>query len=395
MKELVLSKMDLGSFLNFSKKDKTKAVAAVALSQLGLPSKKTEHYRYFDITTLLSKNLTLYKPVANKIKKDQKIVIENGSLIASPLNIKVDIKDEIDLDKDHFDQIYYINHIMATNVISFEFNEDTNIQIVHKFSKDRVILPYRLEIVVKNGAKVTIFEDFDDYNIKESIIFYGWDMLVEKGSFFELIRVQDELENSYSMIASHSVKVKESAKFNIKSFDIGEGKISHNLKVDLLKESFCDAKHLVYCDKDAIRSNVTRIVHKGKNSTTKQIARHVLKDKSRAIFDALIKVENSAKGAITDQNNRSILLNDKAYMISKPQLEIYIDELEASHGSTTGQIDPEEIFYMRARGISEYDAKKMIILGFMKEIIDDVKDKSRSKEIYDRFEKIYTRDTRS
>ncbi|WP_187647658.1 SufD family Fe-S cluster assembly protein [Nitrosophilus labii] len=392
MRELVLSKMDLNSILSLSTKDKTKATAAVALSHLGLPSKKTEHYRYFDITQLLSKNLNLYQPVAQKAAQDEKLIIEDGAIASFPLDLKIDIKDEIDVDKEHFDQIYYINHIITPNVITIEIDKDMELEVVHKFSKDSVILPYRLEIIVRNGAKVTLYEDFEDENIKESLIFYGWDISLEKDSYFELVRVQDELEKSYSMVASHFVKADESSEFSIKSFDIGEGKICHNLKVDLLKDAKCNAKHLVYTDKEAVRANVIKINHKGKNAKTQQNARHVLKDKSRAIFDALIKVEHSGIGASAHQNNKSILLNDKAYMISKPQLEIYIDELEASHGSTTGQIDPEEIFYLRTRGISEEDAKKMIVLGFMREIIEEVKDEEKKDDIMKRFEEIYNRD---
>lgn len=392
MRELALSKMDLDSILNLSKKESVD-IFKDALKRLGLPSKKTEHYRYFDVTQLLSKNFPLFLPIVQEeIKESNELIIENGSIVSLPKDFKIDVANETEVDKDHFDQIYYINHLLSQNVIELSFDKDSELKIIHRFTKDGVILPYRLKINALNGAKAKIYEYFEDENIKDSLIFYGYDIEVKDRASFELVRVQDEFEKSYSMVASHSIKVEDNSEFNLKTFDIGEGKISHNTKIDLYKESRCNASHLVYGDKEGVRANNIRINHKDKNAKTTQNARHVLKDRSTAIFDGLIKVENSGAGAITHQNNRSILLNNKAYMVSKPQLEIYIDDLEAEHGSTTGQINPDELFYIRSRGISEQEAKKMIVLGFMKEIIQEVEREDIRDDIMNRFEEIYNRD---
>jgi len=391
MKKIALSKTELSSLLNFAKSDKIRSESAVALSSLGLDFKKTEHYRYFNVSYLLSKELDIYETKKDQIKEDENILILDGSVVGAPKDIKIDILDEIDLDKNHFDQIYYINHILSSKVINITVTKDSILNIKHKFTVDNVLLPYRISLNIKNGAKVAIYEDFE-YELKNSLIFYGWDIFIDDG-FLEYVRVQDEFEKSYDMVASHNILVNDRCEFVYKTFDIGEGKISHNTKIDLFQNSRCEAKHLVYTDNEAVRSNVIKINHLKENATSNQEARHVLKDRSTAIFDALIKVENSAKGASAHQNNKSILLNDKAYMVSKPQLEIYIDELEASHGSTTGQIDPEEIFYIRTRGIEEKEARKMIVLGFMNEIIESIKEEDKKSDIYKRFEDIYNRDT--
>ncbi len=391
MRELTLSKMDLNSILNLSSSDMAKATAAIALSHLGLPGKKTEHYRYFDIVSLLSKSYEIYTPTLQEIKEGD-LVIKDGNLISAPKNIKLKIVDEIELDSDHFDQIYYINHILSQKVIEICVEKDEILNLKHIFSQDKKLTPYRIKLVIENGAKVTLYEDFED-NLNEGLIFYGWDIEVKENSYLEFVRVQDG-QKSYSMVASHFVKVDESSIFDLKTFDIGEGKICHNLKIDLYKNANCNAKHLIYTDFEAVRANVIKINHKGEEVQTNQDARHVLKDRSTAIFDALIKVEHEGRGASAHQNNKSILLNDKAHMVSKPQLEIYIDELEASHGSTTGQIDPEEVFYIRTRGINEKEAKKMIVLGFMREIIEEVKDEEKKDDIMKRFEEIYNRDTK-
>ena len=76
-------------------------------------------------------------------------------------------------------------------------------------------------------------------------------------------------------------------------------------------------------------------------------------------------------------------------MASKPQLEIYIDDLEASHGSTTGQLDPQALFYLRSRGIGEEEAKKMLILAFANTLIDRIEDKVLREWIHYNFEAVY------
>jgi Fe-S cluster assembly protein SufD len=129
---------------------------------------------------------------------------------------------------------------------------------------------------------------------------------------------------------------------------------------------------LLYASADAKRGTVSKILHIGEGSTSNQQAKNILGDTARGIFDALIKVEHSAKYTKAHQNSKAILLETGAYMASKPQLEIYIDELEASHGSTTGQLDGKQLFYLQSRGISAVEAKRMLIQAFANELIDAV-----------------------
>ncbi len=394
MREVVISNSALNEILSFSRSDKVKAVAAVKLGELGLPNKKTEHYRYFSIDSLLSRSYELSECGAGEISEGDRVEIVNGVVKKAPKGVSVKVVKEAFLDENHYDPVYYINHAFTKEVILIELQDGAKVDIKHIFDKERSLVSYRIALVVKEGAKAEIFEEFEGKKAKESLIFYGFDTKVEKGACLIHNRIQDVLEPSYAMIASHSINSLSGSKTVVRTYDMGEGKILHNLKMDLQKEAVCEAKHLVYTDYEAQRANIVKIIHKEERVVTSQEARHVLKDRSRAVFDAVIKVENEAKGAIAHQNNKSVLLNDKAHMVSKPQLEIYIDELEASHGSTTGTIDEEELFYLRTRGIKEKEAKKMIVLGFMKEIIDEIEDKERAEDIYERFEAVFKRDMR-
>ncbi len=391
MREIRLSDLSLNDFLNFSNNDSLKALAVSNLARLKLPGKKTEHYRYFSIDRILGKKYLFFEPYLSEIEESEEVVIKNGVLISAPKDLKISLKSDRFLDNEHFDNVYYVNHLLSKEVIEIDIKKDSSIKIKHIFDKEGVFINYRIFLNIDNEVEVNLFEKFEG-DALDSLIFYGIDAKVGERDSFEWIRVQDIENATYSMIGSHRVYVKKGGKFDIKTYDIGDGHISHNLKADMFDGSSCEAKHMVYVDKNAIRANITQLNHKDRSVSVNQDARHVLKDKATAIFDAVVRVDKDSKKAIAHQNNRSILLNDKAYMVSKPQLEIYTDELEASHGSTTGAIDEEEIFYIRARGIDEKAARKMIVFGFMKEIIDSIVDEEILKDVLERFERVYEKD---
>jgi len=102
-------------------------------------------------------------------------------------------------------------------------------------------------------------------------------------------------------------------------------------------------------------------------------------------------VEHAAKWTKAHQNSKAILLDERAYMAAKPQLEIYIDELEASHGSTTGQLDEKQLFYLRSRGIDKIEARKMLVIAFANTLIEQVKDLRHQDIIKETFDKAFYR----
>jgi len=125
------------------------------------------------------------------------------------------------------------------------------------------------------------------------------------------------------------------------------------------------------------------------SATSRHLAKSILKENAIGIFDGRIQVNQNARYTKTSQNSKAILLNNHAFMKSKPQLEIYIDELEASHGSTIGQLDEAALFYLCSRGITTDEARKMLILAFANEMIEAVQDSDLAQQIRDDFESAY------
>lgn len=119
--------------------------------------------------------------------------------------------------------------------------------------------------------------------------------------------------------------------------------------------------------------NHTYVHHTAPNCTSDENYKGVLSDKATGVFNGKVKVYQDAQKINAYQSNKNILLSDSATINAKPELEIYADDVKCSHGSTTGQLDQQALFFLRARGISESKATDMLIKGFMAEIVGAVK----------------------
>ena len=119
--------------------------------------------------------------------------------------------------------------------------------------------------------------------------------------------------------------------------------------------------------------NHTYVHHMAPNCTSDENYKGVLSDKATGVFNGKVKVYQDAQKINAYQSNKNILLSDQATINAKPELEIYADDVKCSHGSTTGQLDQQALFFLRARGISETKATDMLIKGFMAEIVGAVK----------------------
>jgi Fe-S cluster assembly protein SufD len=367
----------------------SKEAALNRLAALGLPSKKSEEYRYFDVEKLLDQSYELHLHVPKEPRIGEKIIIENGIIVEAPKGMRV-YYDQCDaLDLEHFDPIYYLSHLLSPHVIKIDLDGDAEVELIHRYTHSGVLLPYRIVLFNQANRHATVYETFETEEISESLILYGYDMHIAPDSTLRVIKTQSMSGNRYAMIASHRIKTDKRANAVLKSFDLGGDQALQLIKVDLESYAHVDAGHLLYLNHASKRGTVSKIIHKGEHATSQQEAKNILDGDARGIFDALIKVEHSAKWTKAHQNSKAILLHDDAYMAAKPQLEIYIDELEASHGATTGQLDPKQLFYLRSRGINYIEARKMLVIAFANTLIETVKDTRHQERIKNAFEESF------
>lgn len=118
--------------------------------------------------------------------------------------------------------------------------------------------------------------------------------------------------------------------------------------------------------------NNTVIRHNKPNSTSNEMFKYILDDKSHGIFSGIIVVDKEAQKTLSRQTNRSICLTEGAVMNSRPQLEIYADDVKCGHGATNGQLDTEAMFYMKQRGVDEKTARLMLLSAFVQDVINEI-----------------------
>ncbi|MDE6207222.1 MAG: Fe-S cluster assembly protein SufD [Muribaculaceae bacterium] len=127
----------------------------------------------------------------------------------------------------------------------------------------------------------------------------------------------------------------------------------------------------ICADKQQVANNVV-LRHDCEHSTSRQLFKYALYDEARGSFGGKVVVEHGARFTDASQTNRNILVSEKARMDASPQLEIYCDEVKASHGATTGQLDERALFYMQARGIPADEAERMLTQAFMADVVDNI-----------------------
>ena len=127
----------------------------------------------------------------------------------------------------------------------------------------------------------------------------------------------------------------------------------------------------------------THVTHAVGGGTSNQLIKFVLDDNSRGRFIGDLKIAPDAQQTEVHQTNRNLLLSETAEMRTQPQLEIYADDVKATHGASTGQLDESALFYMQQRGIDKQKARQLLVGAFMKEIIETISDEALREQLLD------------
>ena len=185
------------------------------------------------------------------------------------------------------------------------------------------------------------------------------------------------LENVHQQTTNVStllVNQQTSSKVLANIITLHNGITRNSIEVNIDGE-FCETllTGMVIGDKTQTVDNFTSIVHKKPNSQSNELFKYILDENSKGAFSGKIYVAPHAQKTFAYQNNRNILLSKNARMRSKPQLEIYADDVKCSHGATIGQLDELAKFYMQSRGISEAEARFLLMFAFTNDVIENIK----------------------
>jgi Fe-S cluster assembly protein SufD len=380
-----------------------------AFLRIGLPENKAEEFRHTPITRLLQKNLAL-QPVENRLGplSAEAIHIEgldayqvvfingiyadtlsnlptSGDLVVKPLAEAVDAGDPVVLE--HLGQ--YADHqtdgFVAWNTAAWSNGVfihakrnaviDKPIYLVywHHADGEEVVSLVRNLIIVDTNAQVTVFERYGSTGGASHFSNHVTEALVRANGGLDLYTLQNDKGQRYQY-AFTRIHQEPASRANTYAFTFDGKLVRNTLQLALDGEGVESHMFGLYLvSGDTIADNHTVVDHRKPNSFSNEIYKGILDGNSKGIFNGKIYVRPQAQKTNAFQANRNILMSDGATVNTKPQLEIWADDVKCSHGCTTGQLDEEAIFYLQARGIDKNTARAMMLFAFAIEVLDNIK----------------------
>ena len=252
---------------------------------------------------------------------------------------------------------------------------------------------YNLYSVLKN-AELNIVEKFRSINNGESHIASEW--IVEAGAVVNRYSFGnvDNCNEKSDIINKEFIKLFEGSQYNSYRFYFSKGifkfcgKIINDFHINLAESmASCNMRSISALANNAVVENSIIIKHSKSNCQSLQLFKGLYDDASVGKFDSCVVVEQHAQKSNSIQKNNNILLSDQASVQSNPKLEIFADDVKCAHGSTTGEVDPSAIFYMRSRGLSKVQANNILLNAFVRDVLDEVKHEGVKEEVLENLNK--------
>ncbi len=245
------------------------------------------------------------------------------------------------------------------------------IQVLHVATQQDVLAATRTVIILDKMAEASIIETYVGYDnayLSSTVT----EVFVGQNAHLTLYKMQCESEKAYHFGGIY-VKQDRDAHFTHHNFAFGALLARSDIHTDLDHASECELNGLYLGVKRQHIDSHTRINHIKPHGISRELYKGVLDDRARGVFQGRVIVAKDAQQTDSQMNNRNLLLSDDAEADSKPQLEIYADDVKCGHGVTVGQLDEKSIFYLQSRCIDEEAARNILTFAFANEMVDRVK----------------------
>ncbi len=228
-------------------------------------------------------------------------------------------------------------------------------------------------VVVEENAEVKIAESYRSFGDNSGFVNTVTEITVDKNARVDYYKVQDDTDHMYH-VGTTNVYQSDNSYFYAATITLNGGFIRNNLNLTLDGEYIDSHMYGLYIPNGSQHiDNHTVADHRKPNSVSNELYKGILMDESTGVFNGKIFVQQEAQKTNAYQNCRNVVMSDKAVMNTKPQLEIWADDVKCSHGTTTGKLNDEAIFYMRSRGIPKEEAVRLQLLAFAEDVVSQIK----------------------
>ena len=360
----------------------------------GFPSKKLEDWKFSDLKSIINKNIKElnfgFNTSENKrynlnfIKnfEHSKIVILNGEFLSADIldidKNKIEIKNENLIFSESLNEpLNNLNKAFASRLIKLNVLEgktvDKPLVIYHicDLNSKTNLINTRFELTLHKNSSLSTLNLFEDKSVS-GFNNHNFNILINKNSnlknyIFDLNKNQN-LRYSFTNIDIYENSNSENFIYSSGS-KFSKYEINSNLKE---KYSSAFINGIINLDKNNHHEIKTNINHLAENTKSYQLIKSVLNDKSTGVYQGKIFVNDQAQKTDGYQLSKALLLNENTEFNGKPELEIYADDVKCSHGSTSGNLDENSIFYLMSRGLNYDQAKKLLIDGFINDVIEKI-----------------------
>ena len=364
----------------------------------GFPNKKLENWKFSDLNYIINKNienLSFYNDYSSPNKLDPSIYIEglehnkivfiNGRI--EKIDFKYEEKDKIEiLDKVELKtNIKDINSLVSLNnalvnkyyKIVVKKNYTTKKPIVIYHTTDKKIksknINLRLDFELEPNSSLKIVDVFNDLSEKNFInIFYNFEL--NQDSILKNYKI-DQLENNNIKYSFNNIEQAHNSVSETFILSSGSNFIKNEINCNL-NEKYSSAfiNGIFSLNKQKHHEIKTNINHLTENTKSYQLIKSVLEKDTKAVYQGKIFVNSKAQKTDGYQLSKSILLSETAEFNAKPELEIYADDVKCSHGSASGSLNEDSIFYLMTRGLNYKEGKELLINGFLLDVVEKITD---------------------
>ncbi len=402
-------KTDFDKFIstsNFSNQEiKLKKEALDNFLKNGFPSRKLENWKFSDINQIIQKNigeLTFYNDynIENEINDEifikeiehNKIVIVNGKV--EQLSFEYEESDKINLTTlDNFNQnpnddnsLLSLNNSFSNKIHNILVKKNYSFKkplIIYQITNEKVSktnINFQLNLDLEENSSIKIINVSDD-NSEKNFINNLFNFNLGKNAILKNYKIDKKsntnIKYDYSSITQKGNSISETFIFSSGS-DYIKNEVSCNLEGQY-SSAFINGIHLLSKNKHhEIRTNTN---HSYENTKSYQLIKSVIDDSSKSVYQGKIYVDSKAQKTDGYQLSKAVLLNEQAEFNAKPELEIYADDVKCSHGSASGSLDENSIFYLMSRGLDQKTAKKLLINGFLLDVVEKITDEEIKKLI--------------
>ena len=402
------------SFLN-----EIRTQAAARFNEMGIPSAKHEEWKYVPLAVLTKINFKAIPPTgAFKLSKADAerfriagkeavlVVIENGRLNKNASNVNglpkgVTIGSLADLAADPRVKLHLTKHAETEHEPFVALNTamlfdaaivlideavifDRPIQLIHLSDGEHhaVAVAARTLVVAGKNSQCAIVESYHTLNDRHAVFTHAVsEVVVGENAKMQYAKIQDERENAHH-ISYHKINQSKNSEQHIHTITLGGALVRNNLNI-CLDDVNCSTylNGLYILNGTQVVDNHTLVDHAKPHCYSNELYKGIIDGKAQGVFNGKIFVRKDAQKTNAYQSNKNILLSNDASMNAKPQLEIYADDVKCSHGATTAQPDGEALFYLRARGIGETNAKALLNHAFAADVIGRIEMESLKESL--------------